>query len=333
MDLYFGVRAQRYYEQAPLTLVDVGARGGLQPNWKPAARHLRVVGFEPDAVEHARLARDADPQRAVYINAAAWNAPATLTLNVTRDGGTSSLHQPNVEFLGRFPRVERFDVVKRVGIAADRLDTLLPRNGVTDTDFIKIDTQGAELPILQGATGTLADDVFGVEVEVQFAPLYVGQSAYGDVDTLLRDHGFQLFDLRHSYWKRAAGARFGGPKGQLVFADALYFKTEEAFAQQLARLEDDDARRVKLLHALTIALLYGYADYAIELFEAHRALLDAALAADIHRELTSEIDFALRLPHFRGRGWLSQLFYRVHRVLYPTFEGWASGGRRIGNIE
>src|SRR5262249_34589828 len=157
------------------------------------------------------------------------------------------------------PRVQRFDVVKRAAIPADRLDTLLPAKGVADTDFIKIDTQGAELAILEGASDTLDTRVFGVEVEVEFAPLYVGQPLFSDVDALLRSRGFQLFDLRHSYWKRTSGARYGGPKGQLVFGDALYFKTEEAFAEQLGRLPDDDARRVKLLHALSIALLYGYA--------------------------------------------------------------------------
>ena len=332
MDIYFGARAQPYYERSPLTLVDVGARGGLQPNWKPAARHLRLVAFEPEPQEHARLSAAADRSRGVYINAAAWREAATLTLNVTRDGGTSSLFEPNFAFLRRFPRVQRFDVVNRLPVPADRLDTLLPQNGVTDADFIKADTQGAELAILEGATDTLSNHAFGVEVEVEFAPLYVGQPLFSDVDAFLRQRGFQLFDLRHAYWKRAGGARYGGPKGQLVFGDALYFKTEDAFSEQLERFADDDSRCAKLLHALSIALLYGYADYAIELFEAHRTLVDTSLAAEIDSVLRSEVDFALRLPHFRGRGWLSHLFYRIHRALFPTFEGWATAGRHLGNL-
>ena len=34
MDIYFGALAERYYSRRPLTLVDAGARGGLQPNWR-----------------------------------------------------------------------------------------------------------------------------------------------------------------------------------------------------------------------------------------------------------------------------------------------------------
>lgn len=342
MDIYFGTRARQHYERTPLTLIDIGARGGLQPNWKRAQRHLRLVGFEPDPAEYASLVAAADPRHAVYINAAVGREAAELMLNVGREGGTSSLLEPNMPFLRRFPRPERYEVVKRVPIAVDRLDVLLQSNGVTDPDFIKIDTQGAELPILEGARGTLARSITGVEVEVVFAPLYHGQSAFGDVDTLLRGLGFQLFDLRHSYWKRAKGSRYGGPKGQLVFGDALYFKTEAAMAAQLEDLgasstpRDSDAaaaRASKLLRTLSVCALYGYLDYAIEIFSAHRDLLEPDLASDVDAALRSDIDLSSRLPGFRGRGWLSHLFYRMHRALSPTFEGWASGGRHIGNVD
>ena len=231
MDIYFGNRADDYYRRSPLTLIDVGARGGLQPNWKRASRHLRLVGFEPDPAEHANLAATADSGHVLYINAAVGREAGELTLNVGREGGTSSLLLPNVEFLRRFPRPERYDVVTHVTIAADRLDALLPRHGIADPDFIKIDTQGAELGILEGARDALARSIFGVEVEVLFAPLYHGQSSFGAVDGLLRELGFQLFDLRGSYWKRASGARYGGPKGQLVFGDvAVSEKGREIFS-------------------------------------------------------------------------------------------------------
>lgn len=332
MDIYFGAAARNHYEREPLTLVDIGARGGLQPNWKAAQSHLRLVGFEPDPVEYERLTAGEDRQRSVYINAAVGREAATLDLNVGREGGTSSLLEPNMDFLRRFPQPERYEVVRKVRVETDRLDALLPRHGLAHADFIKIDAQGAELPILEGARTTLEKSVFGLEVEVLFAPLYHGQSSFGAVDALLAGLGFQLFDLRHSYWKRAAGARYGGPRGQLVFGDALYFSTEESFTR---RLEQDapDAARSRLLRALSIALLYGYADYAIELFQSHRAHLDEPLAAEVDAVLRSEVDLSTRLPHFRGRGWLSHAFYRLHRAFFPTAGGWASGGRTIGNVD
>jgi FkbM family methyltransferase len=332
MDIYFGPVARAHFERSPVTLIDIGARGGLQPNWKGARSHLKLVGFEPDPAEYARLAAGADPQRAVYINAAVGREAAELELNVGREGGTSSLLEPNLDFLRRFPRPERYEVVRKVRVTTDRLDALLPRHGVHGADFIKIDAQGGELAILQGARATLERSIFGVEVEVLFAPLYRGQPSFGDVDSFLSGLGFQLFDLRHSYWKRTAGARYGGPKGQLMFGDALYFRTEESIACILAQ-EPPESARPRLLRALTIALLYGYADYAIELFEAHRSLFDGPLAKEVAETLRSNVDISSRVPHFRGRGFLSHLFYRLHRTLFPTAGGWASGGRTIGNVD
>lgn len=332
MDVYFGKLADADYERRPLTLVDVGARGGLQPNWLKARRHLRYVGFEPDPVEHARLARGADPRRAVFINAAVGRQAARLALNVGRLGGTSSLSTPNTEFLRRFPDPHRYDVVRQVDIETDRLDALLARHDIDDPDFIKIDTQGAELAVLEGARETLVRSVFGLEVEVLFAPLYREQPTFGEIDDCLRALGFQLFDLRPSYWKRARGARFGRPKGQLVFADVLYLRTEESFGRQLASIPDEAERRAKLLRALAVSLLYGYVDYAIELIEPNRGLLGADLET-IGRTLRADIPLSARLPHFRGKGWLSHAFYRLHRALFPTVGGWASGGRHLGNLD
>jgi FkbM family methyltransferase len=334
MNIFFGPRLHEHYAARPLTLVDVGARGGLQPNWRPAASHLRVVAFEPDPEEFARLTqRSAPGGRTLYINTALHRAPAELTLNAARNPGTSSLLEPNHPFLTRFPEAERFDVLRRIPLRVDALDSVLAANGIAHVDFLKIDTQGAELAILEGARNTVAEQAFGVELEVNFAPLYLGQPSFGELDTLLRALGLQLMDIRPAYWKRAYGARYGGPKGQLVFADALYFKTEDRFQAHLERIADVPARRSALLSAMSVSLLYGYVDYALELLRPNERLFEPDVTADIVRELHSDVRLSTRLPHFRGRGYLSHLFYRLHRLFFPTHGGWASGGRHLGNVE
>lgn len=333
MDIFLGPALREHYTAHPLTLIDIGARGGLQPNWKRARPHLRVIGFEPDPEEYARLARANDPRRLLYINAALHREPTELILNIGRDSGTSSLLEPNWDFLNRFPDAERFQIARRVAVKVDTLDRVLPGHGVSEPDFIKIDTQGAELAILEGGRATLAKQVFGVELEVNFGALYVGQPRVGELDALLGELGYQLMDLRPCNWKRAAGARYGGPKGQLVFADALYFKTEHSFQQEFEKIADLSQRRAKLLRAMSISLLYGYIDYAIELFQPNRDLFETAVAGEITHQLQSDVRFSTHLPHFRGRGFLSHLFYRLHRLFYPTRDGWASGGRHLGNLD
>ena len=332
MDIYFGNIAEAEYTAHPLTLVDIGARGGLQPNWRKATRHLRVIGFEPDPEEFARLASKQERGR-IYFDVALHGAPGEVALNLARSPGTSSLLEANHAFLSRFPEAERFEVVKQVRLRADTLDSVLAANDMGTVDFLKIDTQGAELAILQGARRTLAQHVFGVELEVNFGPLYVGQPTFGELDAFLRALGLQLIDLRPAYWKRVYGARFGGPKGQLVFGDALYFVTEERFQQRLADMAEVHVRRGVLLRAMSVCLLYGYVDYALELLRPNTGLFEPSIAAEIERRLRADVRVSTRVPHFRGRGLLSHVFYRLHRMLFPTYGGWASGGRNLGNID
>jgi FkbM family methyltransferase len=324
---------EHYFANYPVTLVDIGARGGLQPNWAPLRSRLRLIGLEPDPAEHARLSAAREDYATLYINAAAYSGPAQLTLNVARAPGTSSVFEPNRAFLTSFPDSERFDTVEKVTIRADALDRLLPDHGVEDVDFLKIDTQGAETPILDGARNVLRQNVIGVEVEVQYAPLYIGQSLFGDADERLRQAGFQLFDLRPVYWKRTAGVRHGGPKGQLVFADALYLKTADAIRALLDRVDSGEKRRAKFLHALAICVLYGYIDFALDLFERHRGLLDPQQEHALQRALTSSTYISYRIPQFRGRGWLSNLFLRLSLALRPSVGGWGTGARNLGNID
>jgi len=333
VNIFLSPLLQHHFERHPLTLIDIGARGGLQANWAQARKHLRLIGLEPDSAEHARLAEAHRDGTTLYINAAAYSEATRLILNVGRVGGTSSIFEPNYAFLASFPDAERYDIVEKVSIRADALDHLLLEHAVEDVDFLKIDTQGAEAPILDGASNTLRESVIGVEVEVLFAPLYVGQSKFGDTDERLRQAGFQLFDLRPCYWKRVAGIRYGGPKGQLVFADALYLKTAAQIAAMLDKITTPQDRRAKLLRVLTICLLYGYVDYALELFQVHGGVLDPKDGAVVFAALTSETSLSYRIPQFRGRGWLSSLFYRLSFALRPAVGGWGTGARHLGNVD
>lgn len=102
---------------------------------------------------------------------------------------TSSLYPPNTFLMARFHNPENLcRVEQRVEIQARRLDDV-PE--VTGTDFLKIDVQDAEHDVIPGATIRLAHAVI-VQVEVEFVPLFLGQSLFADVDVLSRRYYRQL---------------------------------------------------------------------------------------------------------------------------------------------
>ena len=309
-------------------LVDAGARGGVKPNWRAAERHLSVIGFEPDPTEYARLTAAAGGP--TYFGVALHHTKAPVRFHITRDRGLSSMFEPNRAFLASFPDASRFDIVSTEDVEADALDTLLASRGIGDVDFIKADTQGSELYVLQGAAKTLETSVVGVEVEAEFAPIYTGQPLFADVDAFLRARGFLLFDLRPVYWKRDAGRDVGGPHGEIVWTDALYLRSLPALAAALAPL-DAAAGRAKVLHLISIAVLYGYVDYALEVAGAQGAVFSADDREAIDRALRAHVDPARRTPRFPGRRPLARASRRVWKWLREPNEGWSVSDPDLGN--
>ena len=332
MDVFIDPRFEAEYARWPLVLVDVGARGGLKKNWASASRHLRMLGFEPDANEYQRLAdagQASSPSR-IFLNTALADRHGPLQLHIARDAGLSSVFEPNRTFLDAFPDAKRFDIVDTRTVAADTLDHQLRERSLTDVDFIKVDTQGSELLVLQGASDTLASAMFGVEVEVEFAPVYRDQPLFAEVDQYLRGRGYHLFDLRPVYWKRAVGRYAGGPRGQIAWADALYFRTPSAFAATLASLPPDLARS-KVLRALSISLLYGYSDLALDVMGSC-----AALDADDRLVIESRIREAGKagaLNGFPGRRFVAAALRRLWRLAVPRDAGWSVSRSEIGNLD
>jgi FkbM family methyltransferase len=330
MNVFVHSRFEPLYQDRPLVLADVGARGGLKKNWQVARPHLRVLGFEPDEREFTRL--NSGPPSANgdrVFNVALLNRRGSITLNIARDAGLSSIFEPNREFLQSFPDATRFDIVDRREVDIDTLDHVVSAHGAEDLDFIKVDTQGSELLVLEGAATILADSVTGVELEAEFAPLYVDQPLFADVDRYMRGVGYLLFDLRPCYWKREGGRGAGGPYGQIIWGDALYLKSLPALRHTLARLAPAD-RKTKLLKALSVALLYGYADYALEMARDQADLLSEDERTTIATSLGSDGTVAPS-PRVPGRRHLSTALNRLAKQVRESTDAWSISDPDLGN--
>ncbi|MGA4842214.1 FkbM family methyltransferase [Streptomyces sp. G45] len=164
------------------TAVDVGSWYGPWSR-RLAARARRVVAVEP--VPHlARALAAAAPANVRVVQAAASDRPGTARLWLPRgdrgDRGVSSL-------------VRRDEVhTAAVEVPCLTLDGL----GLRDVRFIKIDVDGAELPVLRGARGLLTRDrpALFVELETRIQPIAPV------VDFLASEHGYRGWVLPGAAW-------------------------------------------------------------------------------------------------------------------------------------
>jgi len=253
--------AMRNLLSRPLAYLDVGARGGLQRPWADFRSIVSVIGFEPDQEEYERLVHGLHRNDRL-LPVALHRHVGTQDLYLTRSRGSSSMLRPNHEFLQRYPDSARFAVEKTVTVQVTTLDSLHSEGTLPLVDVIKLDTQGTELDILEGGRRLVQDHVVAIELEVEFAPMYVGQLLFADVDLVVRGQlGFQLQDLRKTYWKLTDGQSTGAPKGQLIFGDALYLRSFDGLESLCETLEVGSARQ-KVEMAIATGIVYGYVDYS-----------------------------------------------------------------------
>lgn len=261
-------------------LLDIGAAGGLQSRWKQMLPYLQAFLFEPDERSFRRIAQNNDGL--TYLNYALGGKEETVRLNLTRKPQCSSIYLPNRSFIDQFPDAHRFDVMGDTEVNLTTLDKLRETNVIPRIDFIKIDVEGYEHEILNGAKTLLGQEVIGIEVEVEFQSIRQGQPLFCDIHELLSQRGFVLYDIRFTYWKRRGPLQTGQAKGQIVFGDAIYFRSVTNLENMIRHANKDVGRRLAI-HSAILFMIYGYYDCAWSLLNVRDDIVEVGERASIER--------------------------------------------------
>ncbi len=171
--------------------IDVGAHTGAHS--LPAAVRVgpsgKVVAFEPNPRTIERLRRNIALSRASNIivePVACSDAETTLTLfgGPESDTGLSSLSEHNAELEVPGTTALPFSVVGRP------IDHVVSELGLQRVDVMKIDVEGAELMVLQGARATLKRFHPMIVIEERPALLISFGATSDDLHSLLKELGY-----------------------------------------------------------------------------------------------------------------------------------------------
>jgi FkbM family methyltransferase len=185
-----------------INIIDVGAVGELFAPWDRHAFRIRhLLKFEP------RSSSVPQPNVTSY-DAALWKANEIRTFYVYkgRKGSGSSLFEQNIEYVRK-----NFETLRQRGrkdlaeswfergvldhteeMPCRTLDSVLAELPARPYHLLKIDAQGAEHPILQGAETLLKTSCLALHLELFTLPLYKGITLLPDVVNFLKPYGFEL---------------------------------------------------------------------------------------------------------------------------------------------
>lgn len=158
---------------------DVGANTGQTGRAIRLAGYSgRIISFEPVPKAHAELTKAAanDPLWEVVKPTAIGEFDGEIEINVSKATDMSSILEPTDNLLLALPRTQ---LSERLLVPIRRLDTILPElvDKKMSNMFLKIDTQGYERNVLNGAHETLSR-FWGLQMELSLFSLYEGEETY-----------------------------------------------------------------------------------------------------------------------------------------------------------
>jgi FkbM family methyltransferase len=178
------------------TVLDVGANTGQYAFSIRAGGYRRaIVSYEPLSAAFAKLQASARrDDRWSAKNLALGAAPGTLEINIAGNSVSSSFlpmlpshasAAPKSAYVGR-------EVVD-VSTVDDEMRTIS-----AERPFLKIDSQGFEAQILDGARHSLSR-FQGVQLELSLVLLYEGQDLFDDILHRLTSEGLELWSLERGF--------------------------------------------------------------------------------------------------------------------------------------
>ncbi len=157
---YFSNNAYNFYEEIKSLLknnkivaLDVGAQGGFNSDEFFPSRYnnfFDCVLVEPIQSEVKKLKNNK-----FVINKALWSSKIKKQVHILDNRlGSSSMYKPDEEKFDLHDinkdEFEKFKVTRTIDVECDTIENSLKELNIKSLDYLKIDTQGAELEILKG---------------------------------------------------------------------------------------------------------------------------------------------------------------------------------------
>lgn len=188
----------------PQVILDVGANVGFMTwQFSKIFKNAIIYSLEPDPVAFQVLkARQGKNPRVRIFPIAASDREGILSFVQRQASCTSSLLDS--------AKVDEADDAKSIQVKATTIDHFCAEQSLRHVDFLKIDTEGADLQVLRGAAGMLeSGSIDVVMAEALFMPTYQGQAMFDEIAAFLRHHGFCIFNVYIGGETKHGQARFG----------------------------------------------------------------------------------------------------------------------------
>jgi FkbM family methyltransferase len=196
-------------------VIDVGA------NYGQYAKSILKAGFRGQIISFEPLQEAFNHLKQVTPNYSNWKAfhsalgnfNGNAEINIAGNSTSSSLLPMNDTTINAAPE-SRY--IGKQQIKVQKLDSIFDEiTGSHQHIFLKIDTQGFEKHVLDGAAGCI-QKVKGLQLEMSFDELYEGELTFIEMYQLAQDLGFSICHIEEGFRNEETG--------KLLQADVIFYR-------------------------------------------------------------------------------------------------------------
>jgi FkbM family methyltransferase len=175
----------------------------------------KIVSFEPlsSAYEVLKKRSKKFSNWTIAEQCAIGDADGEIEMNISKNSISSSALKILDEHVNAAPKSEYIGSEK---VKVYKLDSIFDKYVLGEKNiFIKIDTQGFEEKILNGATESIKK-AKGLLVETSLVPLYEGQALFPQIYDRITKQGFELTGIQPAFINKETG--------RVLQIDAIFFR-------------------------------------------------------------------------------------------------------------
>ena len=196
------------------TCIDVGANTGQYGLFMRSNGYTgKIVSFEPQKKPFEKLKRNADKDtnwEAHNIGLGDYDGNAVI--NISENSVSSSILDISETLV---KAVAETKYISTEEIAVNRLDTFIGNNKLKDNFFLKIDAQGFESKIIEGA-GNCFSQVHALQLELACITLYKEEKLFDEMKQFIEGRGFYVSNIESSF--------SDADSGRLLQADVTFLR-------------------------------------------------------------------------------------------------------------
>ena len=192
----FKIILEKLLKKEKIIALDVGAQGGFNSdNFFPKKYN---IFFEDILIEPIKEEAEKFEKKKFVINKGLWSKKEKKKLFILGNRlGSSSMYEPDEKYFSLHDIKDKdfnnFKITQTVEVECDTLSNQLTGLNINNLDYLKIDTQGAELEILKGI-GNYRPLL--IKIEAHFFSMYKNVPSLHQLMNYLYEINYVLIDLK-----------------------------------------------------------------------------------------------------------------------------------------